>query len=334
VRHAGRLLIKILALAFAVASAASCSLPIDEIGPWPRTGSVSASTMRLMDNLDMDHGAPVLIRIFKEERTLEVWKQNRGGKFALLRSYSICKFSGGLGPKILEGDRQAPEGFYDITPEQLNPLSREYLAFNIGYPNAFDRSLLRTGSVLMVHGGCKSIGCYAMTDEQMREIYGLVDEAFKAGQERVQLQAFPFRLTTQNLARHSSDRNAPFWAMLKQGSDAFQDALQPPTIGVCDRHYIFNSPVPDSELNPTEACPPGITQELIAGVGDPVPPEPPAPIRLARSHLHLMLARRMNGRAHLASLVAHHVVSPRVAALCRLRHHAHGPCMAGSQSHG
>ena len=145
-----------------------------------------------MESLNMDRAAPVLIRIYKEERTLEVWKQDRTGKFALLKSYPICKFSGKLGPKIAQGDYQAPEGFYDITPDQMNPQSSEYLSFNIGFPNAFDRSLGRTGSFLMVHGGCRSVGCYAMTDYGMDEIYGLVDEAFKGGQAKIQLQAFPF----------------------------------------------------------------------------------------------------------------------------------------------
>ena len=157
-----------------------------------------ASTLQQMENYNMDRGAPVLIRIYKEERTLEVWKQDRTGKFAPLQSYPICKFSGKLGPKIAQGDYQAPEGFYDITPAQMNPQSSEYLSFNIGFPNAFDRSLGRTGSFLMVHGGCRSVGCYAMTDYQMEEIYGLVEEAFRGGQDRVQLQAFPFQMTAEN----------------------------------------------------------------------------------------------------------------------------------------
>jgi murein L,D-transpeptidase YafK len=168
-----------------------------------RTGTVRASTLRQMESLNMDRAAPGLIRIYKQESTLEVWKQDRSGKFALLNSYPICKFSGNLGPKLMQGDHQAPEGFYDITPDQMNPNSSEYLAFNTGFPNAFDRSLGRTGSFLMVHGGCRSVGCYAMTDYAMEEIYGLVDEAFKGGQEKVQLEAFPFRMTAENLARHA-----------------------------------------------------------------------------------------------------------------------------------
>jgi murein L,D-transpeptidase YafK len=209
-----------------------------------------------MESLNMDRAAPVLIRIYKEENTLEVWKEDRNGKFVLLKSYPICKFSGKLGPKIAQGDYQAPEGFYDITPEQMNPNSSQYLAFNTGYPNAFDRSLGRTGSFLMVHGGCKSVGCYAMTDYQMEEIYGLVEEAFKGGQEKIQLAAFPFRMTTQNLARYAYDPNAPFWAMLKSGDDAFSATGRPPSVAVCNQRYVFNLKGAD-DLDANAPCPPG-----------------------------------------------------------------------------
>jgi murein L,D-transpeptidase YafK len=211
-----------------------------------------------MESLDMDRAAPVLIRIYKEERTLEVWKQDRTGKFALLKSYPICKYSGKLGPKITQGDYQAPEGFYDITPDQMNPQSSEYLSFNVGFPNAFDRSLRRTGSFLMVHGGCKSVGCYAMTDYEIEEIYGLVYEAFQGGQAKIQLQAFPFRMTTANLARHEQDPNVSFWQMLKTGSDAFLETGQPPMVAVCDRRYVFNPLAVNSDLDPSGPCPPDI----------------------------------------------------------------------------
>jgi murein L,D-transpeptidase YafK len=225
---------------------------------------VRMSTLRHMESLNMDRAAPILIRIYKEESTLEVWKQDRTGKFALLKPYSICKFSGKLGPKIVQGDHQAPEGFYDITPEQMNPLSNEYLSFNIGFPNAFDRSLGRTGSFLMVHGGCRSVGCYAMTDHKMEEIYGLVEEAFKGGQDKIQLQAFPFRMTTQNLARYADDPNAPFWQVLKMGSDAFFATGRPPSVAVCDQHYVFNPGVTVNDLDPSAPCPPEINSTPVA----------------------------------------------------------------------
>ena len=133
----------------------------------------------------MDKSSPILARLFKEESELEVWKQTEDGQYALLKTYPICRWSGDLGPKIKEGDRQAPEGFYTITPGQMNPRSNYYLAFNTGYPNAFDRAWGRTGSELMVHGDCSSRGCYAMTDEQIQEIYALARESFFGGQKRL-----------------------------------------------------------------------------------------------------------------------------------------------------
>jgi murein L,D-transpeptidase YafK len=211
-----------------------------------------------METLNMDRAAPILIRIYKEEGTLEVWKQDRTGRFALLKSYPICKYSGKLGPKIAQADYQAPEGFYDVTPDQMNPQSSEYLSFNIGFPNAFDRSLGRTGSFLMVHGGCRSVGCYAMTDYGIEEIYGLVYEAFQGGQAKIQLQAFPFEMTTANLMRHEQDPNASFWQMLKTGSDAFLETGQPPTVAVCDQRYVFNPLAMNSDLDPSGPCPPDI----------------------------------------------------------------------------
>jgi len=249
--------------AIVAAGLGGCSSTINVPKTTVRTGTVRTVTLRQMESLDMDRAAPVLIRIYKEESTLEVWKQDRNGKFALLNSYPICKFSGNLGPKLMQGDYQAPEGFYDITSGQMNPNSSEYLAFNTGFPNAFDRSLGRTGSFLMVHGGCRSVGCYAMTDYAMEEIYGLVDEAFKGGQEKIQLQAFPFRMTTQNLASHAGDPNMAFWEMLKAGSDAFLATEQPPRVAVCDRRYVFN-PVVAGTLDPSAPCPFGIDSTAVA----------------------------------------------------------------------
>ena len=254
---------KIVVFVVLVAHLAGCTSAMYASKTAARTGTVRTSTLRQMESFNMDRAAPVLIRIFKEESILEVWKQDRSGNFALLSSYSICKFSGTLGPKLMQGDHQAPEGFYDIIPNQMNPNSSEYLAFNTGFPNAFDRSLGRTGSFLMVHGGCRSVGCYAMTDSAMEEIYGLVEEAFKGGQEKVQLQAFPFRMTAQNLVSHAGDPNMPFWELLKVGSDAFVAMRQPPKVAVCDRRYVFN-PVVSGDLDPSAPCPPHVDAPAVA----------------------------------------------------------------------
>jgi murein L,D-transpeptidase YafK len=263
-------IVRTFILTVAIASIGSCTTVPYQV----RTGTVRTPTLRQMESLNMDRAAPVLIRTYKEEHTLEVWKQDRAGKFALLKSYPICKYSGKLGPKIAQGDYQAPEGFYDITPDQMNPQSSEYLSFNIGFPNAFDQSLGRTGSFLMVHGGCRSVGCYAMTDYGIEEIYGLVYEAFQGGQAKIQLQAFPFRMTTANFVRHEQDPNASFWQMLKTGSDAFLETGYPPTVAVCDQRYVFNL-LMNTNLDPSGPCPPDIN--VIPNVATAIAAQPGQP---------------------------------------------------------
>ena len=199
---------------------------------------------------DMDMQSPMLVRLFKQEAELEVWKQDRSGRFALLKTYPICRWSGDLGPKTREGDRQAPEGFYSITPAQMNPQSSFYLSFNIGYPNAFDKALGRTGSQLMVHGDCSSRGCYAMTDEQISEIYSLGRESFFGGQRAFQVQAYPFRMTPMNMARHRNNPNMPFWKMIKQGYDHFEVTRQEPKVEFCENRYVFDPAQPANSSRP------------------------------------------------------------------------------------
>jgi murein L,D-transpeptidase YafK len=190
---------------------------------------------------DMDLQSPMLVRLFKQEAELEVWKQDRSGRFALLKTYPICRWSGDLGPKVREGDRQAPEGFYSISPAQMNPQSAYYLSFNTGYPNAFDKALGRTGSQLMVHGDCSSRGCYAMTDEQIAEIYSLGRESFFGGQRAFQLQAYPFKMTPVNMAKHRNNPNMPFWKMIKEGWDHFEVSRQEPRVDFCEKKYVFDA---------------------------------------------------------------------------------------------
>jgi murein L,D-transpeptidase YafK len=212
---------------------------------------VPAKLAAQIEAKDMDLQSPILVRLFKQEAELEVWKQDRSGRFALLKTYPICRWSGDLGPKIREGDRQAPEGFYAITPAQMNPNSAYYLSFNTGYPNAFDRSLGRTGSELMVHGDCSSRGCYAMTDEQIAEIYAMGRESFFGGQKSFQFQAYPFRMTPLNLARHRNSPHMAFWKMIKEGNDHFEVTRQEPKIDFCEKKYVFDAvKAPDAKRDP------------------------------------------------------------------------------------
>ncbi len=199
-----------------------------------------------MSEKNMDPQSPILIRLFKQEAELEVWKQDRNGQFALLKTYPICRWSGDLGPKVREGDRQAPEGFYSISPAQMNPQSAYYLSFNTGYPNAYDKSLGHTGSELMVHGDCSSRGCYAMSDEQIAEIYALGRDSFFGGQRAFQFQAYPFHMTAANMARHRNNPNMPFWRMIKEGNDHFEVSHQEPKVDFCEHKYVFDAQKPPS----------------------------------------------------------------------------------------
>ena len=218
---------------------------------------------------DMDLQSPILIRLFKQEAELEIWKQDRSGRFALLKTYPICRWSGDLGPKVREGDRQAPEGFYSITPGQMNPQSAYYLSFNTGYPNAYDQALGHTGSQLMVHGDCSSRGCYAMTDEQIMEIYALGRESFFGGQKAFQFQAYPFRMTPINMAKHRNNPNMPFWKMIKEGYDHFEVTRQEPKVNFCEKKYVFDAvKPPDAKQDPmfqaSAKCPAYVIPDEIA----------------------------------------------------------------------
>ena len=196
---------------------------------------------------------PMVIRVYKQSSELEVWKRTNSGEYALLKTYPICKWSGALGPKIREGDYQSPEGFYDVTPGLMNPKSAYWLSFNVGFPNKFDAAWGRTGTNLMVHGDCKSVGCFAMTDAGIKEIYALARETFRGGNRSFQLQLLPFRMTDANLAQHAASPHAAFWGNLKQGTDAFDRSKQPPTWDVCEKKYVFNPAV--GGLDPAGACP-------------------------------------------------------------------------------
>jgi murein L,D-transpeptidase YafK len=207
---------------------------------------LSAEMKADMAAKNMPLESPILVRLFKEDAELEVWKQDASGRYALLKTYPVCRWSGELGPKIKEGDRQAPEGFYAITPAQMNPNSAYYLSFNMGYPNAYDKAWGRTGSQLMVHGDCSSRGCYAMTDDQIGEIYALARESFFGGQRAFQVQALPFRMTPTNFARHRNNPNMPFWRMLKEGSDQFEITHQEPKVDFCEKRYVFNAQAPEN----------------------------------------------------------------------------------------
>jgi murein L,D-transpeptidase YafK len=206
-------------------------------------------------------GDPVFIRVFKSEMTLELWMK-RGDRFALFASYPICYWSGRLGPKLQTGDRQAPEGFYTVSKGQLNPNSRWHRAFDLGFPNLFDRTQGRNGAFLMVHGGCSSIGCYAMTNAVIGEMWSLITAALDAGQERFAVHVFPFRPTEARLRAYSDAPSAAFWADLKPGYDLFQASGIPPEVTLCHGRYAVRPGQERSRTVPAlrTDCPPAAAQ--------------------------------------------------------------------------
>ena len=200
-------------------------------------------------------GDPVLVRIFKLDSELELWVE-KDGRYVKFATYPICRFSGRLGPKIREGDNQAPEGFYTVDKDWLNPNSRWHRSFNLGYPNAFDRAHDRTGSFIMVHGGCLSVGCFAITDAGMDEVWRLVTAALDQGQPRFAMQVFPFHMTEANLAARKGDDFADFWENLKKGYDLFETTHVPPVVSVCDGAYAFEPGTAGAEVKVIEVkCP-------------------------------------------------------------------------------
>ena len=243
---------------------ASCQGALDSMFP-KEEKPIPAKLMRKIKDKGMTKSSPILLRIYKTENVLEVWKAKPSGQYAFLTDYEICKWSGKLGPKFKEGDKQAPEGFYSVRPAQMNPRSSYHLSFNMGFPNTFDRAHGRTGSHLMVHGACSSAGCYSMTDEYVEEIYALARESFEGGQKAFQIQAYPFKMTPENLAKHVDSPHFDFWKRLKEGSDHFEVTKRPPKVDVCNRNYVFNQ-IPDegSTFHPSKACPEAETPTTLA----------------------------------------------------------------------
>jgi murein L,D-transpeptidase YafK len=254
-------LLAIAATASAAEEALAQSLPaiFEDISKFvdrltPNTSENQKSVGALLAEKGMRLSAPIFVRIYKEESELEVWKL-KDGRFQHFRTYPICAWSGSLGPKVRVGDKQAPEGFYTVGPAQMNPNSQYHLAFNIGFPNAYDSANGHTGSAIMVHGDCKSVGCFAMTDARIEEIYALARAAFAGGQKHFHVHIMPFRMTAANLASHRDSPWHQFWARLKEGSDSFEATGKPPIVKVCGKQYMVNVSFPGLEADPSPSAP-------------------------------------------------------------------------------
>ncbi len=268
-----------LSLAVSACALALAACSVQEVPAHMRP--LSKDAMMLLGKKGMKTEAPIFIRIFKEESELEIWKLRDDGHYYHFKTYPICTWSGELGPKLAQGDKQAPEGFYTVPRGLMNPNSSFHLAFNLGFPNAYDKAHGRTGSALMVHGKCRSAGCYAMTDALIEEIYALAREQFSGGHESFQVHAFPFRMTDENMARHKGNKWYAFWQTLKEGYDHFEVHRVPPQVTICERRYHVNArplvQTASTRIDPVGRCPALDRPKLQAfqpRPGDPVAERP------------------------------------------------------------
>jgi murein L,D-transpeptidase YafK len=210
----------------------------EAIGQLPLAGTPNISQLgERLAAKKMTMGSHMLIRVFKSSSELEVWMRT-GDRYELFATYPICNWSGTLGPKMTEGDKQSPEGVYTVTSRQLHLIGRHPRSLNLGFPNALDRQMSRTGSYILIHGGCGSVGCFAMTNPVIEEVFSLASAALnKGGQDAVQVHVFPFRMTEERLKAYSLNEWYDFWRNLKDVSDSFERTHQPPRVTVCEGRY-------------------------------------------------------------------------------------------------
>lgn len=252
---------KILIIALAIGLLSGCKFYKDS-NAWKKP--LPPYLVKQLKKKGFKVGGHIMSRLFKDEDRFEVWME-KDGRFKFFKSYSICKWSGVLGPKVREGDNQAPEGFYVVSPAQMNPRSKYYLSFNLGYPNFYDRAHGRTGAHLMVHGECSSRGCYALTNANIEEVYLLARDAFKNGQRRFHVQAFPFRLNEFNLNKHKDSKWIGFWRNLAEGDAIFKRTKLPPKMSVVNKRYVFSEGEPLTSTKPAWIKPkPLVTKPAIA----------------------------------------------------------------------
>jgi len=242
--------------------------------PLPGTPDITSFKERLADK-GVKLGDRVFIRIFKAESELEVWMR-KGDAYVLLANYPVCHWSGTIGPKVKEGDKQTPEGFYSVQRRQLHRSGRWPQALNLGFPNLYDKAQSRTGSYLLVHGGCSSIGCFAMTNTVIEEIFELTYAALKEGQGEVPVHVFPFRMTDANLAAHKGSEWLDFWRSLKEGYDSFERTRRPPRVAVCDKRYLVQD---DTSETPEQTSMAGRLIRRLTSLGAATQSCPPAPLQ-------------------------------------------------------
>ena len=298
--------------------------------PLAGTPDLSRLNERLADK-GVKLGAPVLLRVFKSESEFEVWIRKDDASYVLFATYPVCHWSGTLGPKLREGDKQTPEGFYTVTRAQMRHIGRWPRSLNLGFPNVFDQVQARNGSHILVHGGCSSVGCFAMTNAVVEEIYGFVEKAVAGGQTYVPVHVFPFRMSEANLALQKDSPWQPFWANLKEGYDFVERAKRPPRISVCDSRYKFQDPAPEegadtgplapcgathAALEALERLPPAVLTQLSLQMNPSVPSPRSLPgdrhrhLNLSNSSGRSLATPRRDGQPSPAALLAQQLSNP------------------------
>jgi murein L,D-transpeptidase YafK len=266
--------------------------------PLPNTPEVGRTAARLAEK-GLAVGNAVMLRAFKESSELELWME-KDGVFVHFATYPVCHWSGSLGPKQAEGDKQTPEGFYTVTSRQLHRAGRWRRALNLGFPNAYDQSQARSGSYILVHGGCSSVGCFAMTDPVMAEIFQLSSAALQQGQGHIPVHVFPFRMTDANLDRHRSAEWYQFWQNLKEGYDVFERTHRPPRVSVCDNRYVIQEAGPEEAAAPSPLEPCAATAAQIAELVRSNAFAPPVSSPRRGAGRHASVGRR--SRAHMCNM--------------------------------
>lgn len=167
----------------------------------------------------------VYLRAFKEEKVVELWAGKKGAPLVLVKTYPVCAASGEPGPKRMEGDLQVPEGLYEIS--EFNPGSNFHLSMKVSYPNASDRvrsDAKRPGGLIYMHGNCASIGCIAIEDGPIEEVYLIAQDAKT---RPIRIDIFPARLTPEWMAAHADSPHASFWKELEPGFRVFEATKRP-----------------------------------------------------------------------------------------------------------
>lgn len=220
------------------------SLPVCEGAMAARRGngnSVEAVGMTLAAQFQekgLTLGSAVFIRVYKQTSEMELWVQ-QGARYVHFKTYGICRWSGGLGPKMYEGDRQSPEGLYHITAADLIVNPRWDRAMNINYPNSYDVVNGRSGSGILIHGKCGSVGCFAIQDQNVEEVYGAVRAALNNGQAEIPVLALPFRFASVAPTVNDTLQLSEFWSDLRRADLLFERDRIPPTAWICDGRYYF-----------------------------------------------------------------------------------------------